>query len=187
MKNLLFVLSLLALAWLGTIFWDSPAELFFPSGKTRVQSLPTADSYMKNILTTQYDNNGTRAYRLDAKGGLYYLEDDRFELDTPHLVAQKRDTATPWQLTAKSASTGKSGAELILRGDVRAWQTTERGRSEFFTDHLAFTPSENRATTTAAVEFVHPEGATRGIGMDANFTTEVYHLLAAVEGKYHGH
>lgn len=185
MKNLLLLTAAIAVTWLAVIFWDAPAELFFRDKNTRVESLPTADSYMRNTFTTKYDEDGSRAYLLSAQTGLYFSEDDRFELQSPKLTARKSPIGTePWQLVAATASSTGAGEQVVLSGDVHAWQEVRGGTNEFFTPEITYTPATNSAQTALAVRLSHPEGETTGVGMHADFTLELYRILSNVEGRY---
>src|SRR5690554_6143556 len=104
MKNIVMLFALIGISAVFLVFWDSPPEFFFGGGKTRIEALPTADSYMRNLVTSKFDRNGDETYTLRAETGLYYNEDDRFELGAPQLVS-RRDAAdsAPWQLEAHNA------------------------------------------------------------------------------------
>ena len=186
MKNLLLIISICLVTWLVLLFWDAPAELFFLDKKTRIEAIPTADSYMQVIKTRKYDREGGISYVLNAKTGLYFSTGDRFELQEPELTAQQPPASdNPWRLTAEIARSSQSGEEISLTGDVHAWQNAKKGKNEFFTDDIRFLPSDNIATTDATVKLVHPEGTTTGKGMKADFNREIYQLLANVRGYYH--
>jgi len=185
-KNLTFILATIAVTWLAMKFWDAPADLFFRDKKTRVASLPTADSYMTNTTTVKYDLDGNPAYLLTAATGLYYAEDDHFELEAPRLTARKATSGTqPWLLTAAIARSSNLGQQVVLSGDVHARQQTPAGENAFFTAEISYSPADNSARTTAPVKLVYPGGITTGTGMKADFSREIYHLLADVEGRYH--
>lgn len=186
MRNLFLIVAICALTIVAVLFWDAPPELFFLDNETRVEAMPTADSYMRNTRTRKYDDKGGLAYVLTAETGLYYSTDDRFQLEQPRLVA--RDAAAdgnPWHLTAKAARSAERGDTINLTGDVHAWQAVPEGRNEFFTDDILFLPGDNTARTESRVKLVHPEGTTTGTGMKADFTAETYRLLADVRGYYH--
>jgi len=187
MKNLLFFLSLIAVTWVSLLLWDSPPELFFKSKKTQLESLPTADSYMHNTNTLKFDEDGNQAYLLTADTGLYYSSDNRFELQNPNLRARTPPTGSePWQLTAEVARSSSGGELIVLTGNVYAWQKTAAGLNEFFTTDISYTPEKNTAETAAPVKLSSPQGITTGTGMEADFSTETYRLLANVESTYHG-
>ncbi len=184
MKNFALIIALLAGAWLFLAFWKSPAEFFFGERTPRTETIPGADSYMENTVTSKFDESGARVYVLRAATGLYYNEEDRFELTDPHLVARRERDIQPWELTARRANTAKGGEQVRLSGDVHAWQSASSGRDEFFTQQLTFHPEDNTAETQAPVKLVHPHGVTRGVGLNADFTAQVYHLLSRVRGQY---
>ncbi len=185
-KNLLLIFAICAVAWLAVGLWKAPVEEFFMDNKTRVEALPTADSYMQNTQTSKFDETGNLAYVLVADSALYFSGDDRLELSAPRLTA-KRGTANaaPWLLTADSATTSRLGDNVLLSGAVHAWQVLKTGRNEFFTDDIRFAPSDNIATTDAGVKMINPEGTTTGKGMKADFNRETYQVLANVRSRYH--
>lgn len=188
MKTLLLVVAAVAFTWVSLVLWRSPPEFFFLDKKTRSEDLPTADSYMRHTRTFKFAEDGSQAYILAAETGLYFEEEDRFELGTPHLTARRSPLgAEPWQLTSDSARTTRQGAQVLLNGDVHAWQDSAAGRNEIFTQDIQFTPRDNIATTPFPVKLVHPRGVTTGTGMEADFDAEVYRLLADVRSLYHGH
>ncbi len=185
MKNLLMLAVILALSALFLIFWDSPPDMF-GTRKTRVEILPTADSYMRDTVTSRYNAAGIEAYVLEAGTGLYYTAEDRFEVDNPRLLArQEQEGNPPWHLTANRAHTLEGGQQLVLSGDVLAWQDTPSGRNTFTTGELLFFPDDNRAETDDRVAMEYPGGSTNGIGMRADFRSRVYHILNEVQGTHH--
>lgn len=184
MKNLALIAALLVGAWLFLAFWDSPPEFFFGEPTPRTETIPGADSYMENTVTSKFDESGERAYVLRAATGLYYSDGDRFELTDPHLVARRDGELEPWRLNAERANTARGGETVRLSGDVHAWQSADSGRDEFFTQQLTFHPESNTAETLSPVKLVHPHGVTRAVGLNADFTAQVYHLLSRVRGQY---
>ncbi len=76
MRNLFLIVAICAVTVVAVLFWDAPPELFFLDNKTRVEAMPTADSYMRNTRTRKYDDEGGLAYVLTAETGLYYSTDD---------------------------------------------------------------------------------------------------------------
>lgn len=185
-KNLLLIFVICAAAWLAVGLWKAPVEDYFIDNKSRVEALPTADSYMQNTTTHKFDEVGDLAYVLIADSALYYSRDDRLELSTPQLTAKRgaADTA-PWRLTANTATTSRVGDNVLLSGAVHAWQVLKTGRNEFFTDDIRFAPSDNVATTEAGVKMINPEGTTTGKGMKADFNRDTYQILADVRSRYH--
>lgn len=186
MKNLIVILVMAALGWTFFFLWDSPTEFFFRNKKTKIESLPTADSYMNGTKTVKYDEDGYPVYQLAAKTGYYYTTKDSFELVEPILTAQESPlSAEPWKLSADTARSSVKGSHIILEGNIHARQQKGGRANEFFTDNLRFFPEDNLAKTKAKVKLVHHTSIMTGTGMIANFTTEVYRLLADVEGTYH--
>lgn len=186
MKNLLLLVSILTIGAILVLLWDSPPEIFFSRKKTSVQDLPPADSYMRNTVTQKYNVNGYEAYTLNSSSGLYYRQADRFELEKPHLVSRSpTGHSTPWQLDAKNARSTKGGQQITLRGDVHAWQSTTEGNNDIRTSQLTFFPDNNTARTKAKVTLSYPGGNTTGIGLKADFTTEIYQLLSQVKGTHY--
>jgi lipopolysaccharide export system protein LptC len=185
MKNLLMLVGVLALSALFLIFWDSPPEMF-GARKARIEALPTADSYMRNTVTSRFNAEGVEAYTLKAETGLYYSTDDRFDVENPELLARhERDEAPPWHVTARKAYTLDGGQRVVLSGDVEAWQDTRSGKNTFITGVLHFLPEDNRAETDDRVTLAYPGGQTTGIGMRADFNARTYHILNQVQGIHH--
>lgn len=188
MKNLVLLSLLIAFAAVFVVFWESPPEFFFGKTRTRVETLPLADSYMRNTVTSKFSEEGLETYTLEAQTGLYYNSEDRFELERPTLVSRARqpETSPPWHLQAREAHTSEGGQRVTLSGDVHAWQLSGTGKNELTTDELVFIPGDNTAETEQKVTFKYPGGNTSGVGMRANFTTETYQLLSQVRGSHYG-
>lgn len=185
MKNLLMLIAVLAVSALFLIFWDSPPEMF-GTRKTRIESLPTADSYMRSTVTSHFNTEGVEAYTLRAETGLYYSAADRFELENPNLLARhEREETSPWHVTANEAHTEDNGQRVVLSGDVHAWQDSQTGQNTFTTGTLHFLPEDNRAETDDQVTLAYPGGQTTGIGMRADFNARTYHILKQVQGTHH--
>lgn len=187
MKNIVMLSLLIAFAAIFVVFWESPPEFFFGSKTTRIEALPTADSYMRNTVTSKFSQEGVETYTLKAQTGLYYNSDDRFELEQPVLVSRSETAdANPWQLEARQAHTSEGGLKVTLRGDVHAWQDSRTGKNQFMTTELVFSPELNSAETDQRVTLKYPGGQSTGVGMKANFTTETYQLLSQVQGSHYG-
>lgn len=186
MKNLLLLLLLVTIGAILVLVWDSPPEFFFSNQKTQVQALPKADSYMRGTATVKYSPEGFAAYRLEADSSLYYNADDRFEFIAPELTAV-RDSAdtSPWHLTARTGSTTRGGQQVVLDGDVNAWQSLATGRNQLRTTRLTFNPRTHQASSDARVELSTPSGTTTGVGLEADFESDIYQLLSQVRGTHH--
>jgi LPS export ABC transporter protein LptC len=186
LKNLVVFFSIVLLGWLFLVLWDSPTDFFFRDKKSRVEDLPTADSYMLKTATSKFDAEGHLSYQLYADTGYYFTRDDRFELHSPKLLVARKTAlgSAPWELVSEQASSMQHGKRILLEGAVHAWQDSPNGKNEIFTRDLTYFPDQNIAKTGEAVKLLHPTSITKGTGMVANFTTETYRLTADVEGTY---
>lgn len=186
MKNLLLILLIVTIGAVLVLVWDSPPEFFFSNQKTQVQTLPRADSYMRDTTTMKYSPQGFAAYRLEAESSLYFSREDRFEFTAPELTAVRDGgDRSPWHLTALTANTSKGGEQVILDGEVHAWQQVKSGRNEMTTTRLTFNPQRNLAQTDAKVELRTPSGQTTGVGLKADFEAGIYQLLSQVRGTHY--
>ncbi len=153
--------------------------------RTQVEQLPTADSYMRNPVIVRYGEDGAIDYTMEAATGLYFNKQDRFELEQPMVVANRQGSSEPWRLRADEAHSEKRGKRVVMTGDVYAWQQRDNGRNELRTSRLLFLPDNNTAETDRKVELKSPGNVTTGVGLKANFDTEVYRLLANVQGRHY--
>jgi len=187
MRSLLLTIMLLGATGTFLLFWLSPPEVFLkkPAGSS-VEELPKADSYMLNIDKLDFDEQGAKAYHLDATEARHFKRSNLLELDQPSMVVFSQGKEPyPWQMTAKKGSLHNNGARAVFVGDVYAWQNTETSiKNELRTDRLVLFPDKHIAETKSHVTITTPKGKTTGAGMWADLNSERFKLLSKVKGVH---
>ncbi len=186
MRNLLLTIMLLGATGVFLLFWLSPPEVFLKKTISDSEELPKADSYMLNIDKLDFDENGAKAYHLDATEARHFNRGNLLELDQPNMtVFNPSKGAHPWQMTAEKGSIYNNGARAVFIGDVYAWQNTESNiKNELRTDRLVLFPEKHIAETESRVIITTPKGKTTGVGMWADLNSERFKLLSKVKGVH---
>ncbi len=186
MKNLIMLFLVVAGAAVFVVFWDSPPEIFIRSkSETPAEELPKASSYMNNTVTRKFENDGTLAYILRSSQGRYFKTGDRFEMDRPALISRPASTES-WHFQSLRVESVKAGGEIVMSGNVYAWQPLENGKNEFHTSEISYFPDTNEAKTSSLVNFTSPTGKTTARGMKADLENQVYLMLEDVKGYQYG-
>lgn len=185
-KNPLMAVVIAAALIIFVIFWDSPPEVFLSKKKTALATLPKANSYMVNSETHKFNKQGVEVFVLNTERGQFFQTQNEFIMDKPRIQANSETLGEPpWRLTANSGTVSDSGEQIVLRGDVRAWQDATSGETQFDTSQLTFYPNRNFAETDQKVTLLSPGSNVSGKGMKADFDQKTFQLLSSVKSKHH--
>jgi lipopolysaccharide export system protein LptC len=186
MKNVLMAIMIVVALVIFVIFWDSPPEVFLNKDKTPEATLPTANSYMINSETQNFDEQGRQSFVLKTSRGQFFKNLNRFIMDKPRMRADgDMSEQLPWHMSANSGVVFDRATRVVLRGKVRAWQVAPTGNTELNTSALTLYPDSNIVETDRKVTLRSPGTRISGIGMKANLEQQLFQLLSKVKSKHH--
>jgi len=181
-------LVVVMVAALSTLSWWLPLEQRPAPALTRATPAEHVVDYsLTNFDLTAMSVAGRPRYRLQAASLRHYLDDDTADLTAPRLKVFRKELAPLW-VQSQRAVVASGGTAVLLQDDVEARRLTDvpADKLELFTSVLKVIPSRQYAETAAPVRLVSAQGVTRGVGMEADFKTQQYRLLAQVSGDYAG-
>ena len=158
-----------------------------------VATLPTPllegepDVYMEGTLITQYREDGTIEYRLEAERAQHFQGEALTRLDAPRLTLF-RDGAEPWNVSARHGTLrrppGDADAEIVsLEGDVVLEQTEADGAQlRLMTEVLQLYPRRQYAETDRDVMIESLFGRTSANGLAGDLQRGVLELLSTRTG-----
>lgn len=188
--NNLLTLTIFGMLLFGFIlFWDLRPDYLLKPGSTRSLSSETgeADSYMTEIQSTNFTDQGDRDYTLQARQSLHFKRGNYFMLSAPYLVAYNARPKPAWEMTSERGTVNDLGSKVVLQDDVNLWKPEPGGNEiRMNTSELTVLPRQKLANTDKRVKLTNPEGVTTGKGMDADLVAETFFLRSRVKGEYIG-
>ena len=183
--GVLFAVGALLLA-----FYFAPWRGVLTPGALPPELADEPDLYMEGATITQFKENGTIQYRLNA-GEIRHFEKERFtRLLAPDLELHT-DSGPPWQVTSAlgeiHGSAGDPGGERVLLRDrvVAHQQSTDTDYMTIRCATLDLYPQRKYAETRGDVMIDTNVGRTTARGMQANLTNGRMMLAAGSDAAVH--
>ena len=127
MKNLENILYISLLGLIGLLGIWLQTEFVEEKITTNYLNRHDPDYYIQNFTATGIDENGNRAFVLQAERMAHFPDDDTALLDNPHLVEYSQEQA-PRHTYADSGWISAGGDEILMTGNVKIVQEAdERG------------------------------------------------------------
>lgn len=165
------------------LLWDSPPESFLRPDGSKVENLPSADSYMSNIKSYIFSLDGTKKYALEAEGIAIYSGISELRLSQPLLVAYKTNSQQPqFEIKADRGMLYKNSKIFEFDGSVNANWKTEEGTSVLQAGNLAYRLNEDSASANGGVEVTTTNSKISGETLSANFITKILKIESRVRG-----
>jgi LPS export ABC transporter protein LptC len=165
------------------LLWDSSPESFLRPDSSKVDNLPSADSYMSNIKSYIFSSDGTKKYTLEAAEISIYSGISEIKLSQPLLVAYKTNSQRPqFKIKANSGMLYKNSKIFEFDGNVNANWQTEEGTSVLQAGNLAYMVNEDSASANGGVEITTPKSKISGETLSANFITKILKIESRVRG-----
>ncbi len=188
-RNLFSILAVITLLVSFIVLWESPPAVFSRDKGDPEKRKPTARSYLTDIKTTQYDEEGRISYVFSASKLSIFQQhpkrsskNDYTEIEAPSLLLLSEGEA-PWHLTADTGRT--QGKNLTLNGNVLAWRENQQGhRSELSTTQLVVKPEQQYAETDKPVMITTVGSRTQAGGMKFYLKENKLVLTSKVRGRY---
>lgn len=183
------------LTWLGLLLllvvaalWDrSPNELMQPE-VSQAPEFPRA--YMVNMDSKRFDTEGRLNYHLASEQAKHFQPNPRRATNQDYTLIERPRVrlhpadAAPWRARANQGRSDSDAENVLLQGEVRAWQDDEQGFTEITTSELWLQPSKQYAHTDKAVKMRAAEGSTNAVGIQADLGAERIELLKQVRSLF---
>lgn len=203
MRNLVILFLLIAACGGFLLFWISAPEVFIASSKSSATTDTSADSYMKNIDTLSFNEQGQKASRVQAARADHFNAVDRMDFLQPVMTAFNTDNGgsggsgkkegttdttkgkAPWHMKSAKGSIFENGSRAEFTGNVFAWQKNGKIDNQVHTEKLTVYPEKHTAETQVRVSIVSEQGKTTGVGMRADLNAKRFKLLSKVKGVHY--
>jgi lipopolysaccharide export system protein LptC len=184
-KRLLIPLVLSVAALLSYWFVQSLEE---DLTATREISTQGPDYYMREVLSTEMNEDGVPKHQLFTRHLVHFPEDDRTELTAPRLTIHQQD-GTVWTVQADKGTIEQNTEEIFLQGDViiNRPPISEQDTSQavqIITQDLWVDPNDKTARTDEPVRLTRKDVTVNATGLRADLDNETMELMANVRGTY---
>ncbi len=188
-RNLITILAVIGLLITFIILWESPPSVFSRDKGDPENRKPTARSFLTDVKTTQYDEEGLISYIFSAKKLSIFQQHpkrrsakDYTDIESPEIILLEPDQPA-WNI---SSDTGRAqGKKITLTGHVLAWrQDALNGRSELSTSELVVKPEQQYAETNKPVMITTAGSVTRAGGLKFYVKENKLVLTSKVRGTY---
>lgn len=145
----------------------------------------TADASMEQVSATIFNADGIASMHIESPKMLHYPKDDTTLIQRP-VVTLYRKSAGPWHVSADKGSASHGIDKIFLEKNVIVHHRANPLDPEMTltTETLSVFPELAEASTRDAVTISQPNATIRAVGMNANFTTGVVHLLSDTRSDY---
>jgi len=180
-KQFFFMLGIVTTAGFLLLIWDSPPESFLRPQAGKVDKLPSADSYMKNIKSHMFSASGDRQFTLRASKMSFFSDRAQLFLKQPTFLAQQAvGKSGELTVTADNGILLKNTQIFEFNGKVNAnWESTE-GQTQLKTHRLSYTIANNTAKASGGAYLKTPQTEITGDALSADFQTEIFTIESKV-------
>jgi LPS export ABC transporter protein LptC len=183
-KQFFFMVCLIVITGSFLLLWESPPESFSRPDSSKIEELPSADSYMSNIKSFVFSHDGTQRYLLKASELSIFSSLSEIKLAKPIFTAFQSDNKTQIQVEAKSGLLAKSTQIFEFNGDVNVnWDTVD-GETNLRAGSLLYSLTEDSASAEGGVQLTTPNTQMTGDTLSADFDSESVTIESRVRGTH---
>lgn len=167
------------------LLWDSPPESFLRPDASKVENLPSADSYMSNINSIAFSSDGARKYTLKASQIAIFSGLSELKLSEPLLIAFKTGSQqAQFEIKANSGTLFKSTKTFKFDDNVNAYWETSEGSSLLQAGNLAYVLNEESVYASDGVQLTSPDSEISGDSLSVNFDSKEIKIESRVRGVH---
>lgn len=167
------------------LLWDSPPESFLRPDSSKVENLPSADSYMSNIKSTVFSEDGTKKYSLEATEIAIFSGLSELKLSQPLLIAyQTGNQQTHFKVRSETGTLYKNSQIFEFDGNVNANWTSLDGKTALIAGNLSYSMKKDSASATNGIQLITPKSKLSGDSLSANFASKIVTIKSRVRGVY---
>ena len=167
------------------LLWDSSPESFLRPDGSKVENLPIADSYMSNIKSTIFSEDGTKKYTLEATEIAIFSGLSELKLIQPLLIAYQADSPQAhFEVKAETGTLFKNSQIFEFDSNVNANWTTLDGITALMASNLTYSLIDDSASASGGVQLISPNSKLSGDSLSANFESQILKIKSRVRGTY---
>ena len=183
-KQFFFMMCLIVITGSFLLLWENPPESFSRPDSSKIEELPSADSYMSNIKSFVFSYDGTQRYLIKASELSIFSSLSEIKLAKPIFTAFQSDHKTQVQVEAKSGLLSKSTQIFEFNGDVNVnWDTVD-GETNLRAGSLLYSLTEDSASAEGGVQLTTPNTQMTGDTLSADFDSESVTIESRVRGTH---
>lgn len=183
-KQYIFMVCLIAITGSFLLLWESPPESFSRPDTSKIEELPSADSYMSNIKSFVFSNDGNQQYLLEASKISIYNRLSKVNLSEPTFIAYQNNNNSNFLVKADRGNLSKITQIFEFNGDVNAnWENVE-GKTDLNAGSLSYSLKEESATASGGVQLTTHNSQITGDSLSANFTNKLIKIESRVRGAH---
>lgn len=166
------------------LLWESPPESFSRPDSSKIEELPSADSYMSNIESFVFSDDGTNQYLLKASKLSIFTGRSELKLDKPVFIAYQNDNRALFYVEAKTGFLSKNTQIFEFNGNVNANWETASGEANLSADSLSYSLKEDSASAEGDVQLTTPNTKMTSDSLSADFDSELLKVESRVRGVH---
>jgi len=184
-KQFLLMAGLIVVTGSFLLLWDSPPESFLRPENSKVEQLPTADSYMRNIKAFIFSADGAKKYSLEASEMSFFSGLSELKLSQPVFMTHSANNQNgEFKVRANNGTVFKKTQIFEFNGDVNANWDNIAGNTAIEADRLSYSIEKDVASASGGVKLTSPNSKISGDSLLANFETKVLKIESRVRGTH---
>ncbi|MDG2018840.1 MAG: LPS export ABC transporter periplasmic protein LptC [Porticoccaceae bacterium] len=167
------------------LLWDSPPESFLRPENSKVEQLPIADSYMRNIKAFIFAADGAKKYSLEASEMSFFSGLSELKLSQPVFMTHSANNQNgEFKVRANNGTVFKKTQIFEFNGDVNANWENVGGKIDLNAGSLSYSLKEDSASAEGGVELITPNTKMTGDSLSADFYNELLKIESRVRGTH---
>jgi LPS export ABC transporter protein LptC len=183
-KQFIFMVCLIAITGSFLLLWESPPESFSRPDTSKIEELPSADSYMSNIKSLVFSNDGNQQYLLEASKISIYSRLSKVKLSEPTFIAYQNNDNSHFFVKADRGDLSKITKIFEFNGDVNAKWENVKGKTDLNADSLSYSLNEESATASGGVKVTTHNTQITGDSLSVNFPNQLLKIESRVRGSH---
>jgi len=184
-KQFFFMACLIVLTGSFLLLWDSPPESFLRPDSSKVEKLPSADSFMRNIKAFIFSADGAKKYSLKASEMSFFSGHSELKLSQPVFMAHQTDShGNQFKVEANNGLLSKDTQIFEFNGDVNASWKTIVGETVLAAGRLSYSIEEDSASASGGIQLTTPNTKITGDSLSTSFETEILTIESKVRAVH---
>lgn len=183
-KQFIFMVCLIAITGSFLLLWESPPESFSRPDTSKIEELPSADSYMSNIKSLVFSNDGNQQYLLKASKISIYSLFSKVKLSEPTFIAYQNNINSHFLVKADRGNLSKITQFIEFSGDVNANWVNAESKIALSADSLSYSLKEESAIANGGVQVTTHNTHISGDSFSADFTNQSIKIESRVRGTH---
>ena len=188
MKKQFFFINALALITAGFLLvWESPPESFLRPQSGKVQTLPSADSYMHEVTSYKFADSGAKQFTLNSDKASYYNNKSLLIMDSPTLQSTQTSKPETIKIVAEKGLLSTDSETLELIGDVNAHWYTDEGKKQLTAGKITYLITSDTAQAEGGFQLNTPQAQLTGKTLSTDLQNGTTTITSRVRAIYEPH